>query len=185
MARHFEHKGHDFTVTYEHDDNHGEPWKECDGHGIISEWTARDKRAGERVIASDGSRKRFYDIEATMKLARRDGWGLAPDELAKLTVKLGRTPTKREVTAESVERDYEFLRGWCDNEWHYVGVIVALAKFPDEDRALWGVESNSASYLDEVARELADELLRELPNFIDNEVKRLQTVKAQLLETQP
>lgn len=36
---------HTTRVTIEQDCDHGAPWEECDGHGEVSDWTTRDKRA--------------------------------------------------------------------------------------------------------------------------------------------
>ena len=44
----FEHRGRTFTMAIEHDAGLGEPWKEHDGHGIVSEWTTRSPEEGER-----------------------------------------------------------------------------------------------------------------------------------------
>ena len=157
---------HDFgDGTYavartKHDESMGEPWKEHDGHGIVSDWTNREKKPGERVLSS-GIGNRYYDFAATMRLAKRDGWGLSPDDVAKLAVRLGRQPTAGDITAEAVERDFERLRGWCNDEWHWLGVIVELRSTEDDHLisrdSLWGIESDG-DYWKEVAEELADSL---------------------------
>jgi len=156
----FEHKGVTFTFQTERDDGHGEPWKESDGHGVVSGWDFRDAIRGEWVLARDRGYKRFYNWFETMAIAKRDGWGLHDDEIAKLAVKLKRTPTKRDIRKEAVRRDFNFLRGWCSDEWNYVGVTVSARGV--EDQSLWGIESNAGDYLMEVARDLADEALHPL-----------------------
>lgn len=151
MTDFFEHKGHTFHVSHEHDDTIDAPWERGDGHGPVSEWTTRAKRAGERILASDRGSHRFYDWQEACKLARRDGWDADP---------IG-APGRIE---RAVSADFEFLRAWCDDEWHYVGVTVELL---DESMrvissdAVWGIESNATDYLEEVAREIADTLLDE------------------------
>lgn len=145
----------------EYDQDHGEPWKECDGHGPVTYWVHRDKHAGERVLCSDRSTKRYYDFAEAMKIAKRDGWGLNDDELAKLTKRLGHTPTKGQITEAAVEHDFQYLKDWCEDRWHYIGVIVTLFNEDDEEqdeRSLWGVE-DSGDYYQTVASELADELI--------------------------
>jgi len=42
-----EYKGHTIKIETHHDQYLGAPWEEIYGHGIISEWTTRDKRPGE------------------------------------------------------------------------------------------------------------------------------------------
>ena len=145
----------------EYDQDHGEPWKEECGHGPVTDWVHRDKYSGERVLCLDHGSKRYYDFAGAMKIAKRDGWGLNDDELAKLTKRLGHTPTKGQITEAAVEHDFQYLKDWCDDKWHYIGVIVTLFNEDDEEqdeRSLWGVE-DSGDYYQTVASELADELI--------------------------
>jgi hypothetical protein len=147
--------GCDYIARTERDDCTGAPWEEHDGHGIVSEWTRRDKRAGELVLAESGGVRRFYDFAATVRLARKDGWDAPPY----------RTGTARQRAARAALADFERLRAWCNDEWFWCGVIVApvcpCCGEPDESRAasLWGMESDSPAYL----REVAEELAREVP----------------------
>ncbi len=164
----FTHNGREFRVEFPRDDDHGAPWDEEDGHGPVSEWTTRPKLPGERIIAEDtngycGSTRsrRFYDVQEAMKIARRDGWDAKPYQ----------TGTKGEQAARAVEADFEWLRKWCNDQWHYLGVIVTArcdrcGKFCGPSESIWGIESESEEYLDETARELADEIQ---PDPVDGE----------------
>lgn len=71
----------EYTATIHSDDSMGEPWKEHDGHGEVSDWTTRAKLPGEMVLSEDGRSKRFYDFAEACKTARRDGWGWLPGEM--------------------------------------------------------------------------------------------------------
>ena len=148
-------RGYTFRFKTERDDFMGEPWKEHDGHGIVSEWTTREKRAGERVLAEDGGSRRYYDFAETMKRARAEGWGTAD----------GRQPgeTARAYRARAVEQDFEFCRGWCRDEWEWEYVRVDLldedGDTTEECETLGGIESNAGAYFVEVAYELAGEIL--------------------------
>ena len=153
----FQRGGREFTFRTEFDDTHGAPWVEEDGHGVVSDWTRREKAPGERVLICDRSSKRYYDIAATTKIARRDGWGLCDADKAKLAARLGRTPTRGDIVAEAVDRDYDHLRRWCADLWQYVGVIVAHEE-TGEYESLWGIESEDADYLEMTAFELADQI---------------------------
>lgn len=104
----FEHKGHTFRIEIEQDEDMREPWEEHDGHGIVSDWTTRDKAPGERVLNADRTSKRYYDVQETIKRARADGWGTDEQALERV---LGRKPTKREIIADAVERDFDSLTG--------------------------------------------------------------------------
>lgn len=150
--------GRTFKVEIEADDHNDAPWENDCGTGYVTEWRrGRDKEPGERILCQDRGSYRFYDMERTMRKAKRDGWGLTDADKAKLAIRLNHEPRKGEIIAEAVERDFNRLRAWCNDEWQYVGVIVT-----DEETgraaSLWGIESDSDDYLAEVARELADEM---------------------------
>jgi len=138
-------------VTVERDDDHGAPWEENDGHGPVSEWTARDKRPGERVLSADRHVKRFYDFAAAVEIAKRDGWDAPPYK----------TGTKGEQAARAVESDFQFLKSWCDDEWFYAVVSVTLHDVDGEEIAtdcLGGVESKG-DYWRECAADMLNELI--------------------------
>lgn len=161
----FTHNGGAFRVTHERDDMHAAPWLECDGHGVVTGWRRRDyidPPRGFWRLSSDRLSERLYNWRETMAIAKRDCWGLSPADTQKLAEQLNRQPTPRDIRKEAVRKDYEFLRGWCNDEWEYIGVIVELVddegQSAGESEALWGVES-FGDYSDEVAKELADEIL--------------------------
>lgn len=165
----FTHKDHTFRIEIEHDPDIDEPWKEQDGHGIVSDWTRRDKSPGERVLCKDRSSKRYYDFQGTLARARKDGWGLYEAERAKLEQKLGRVPTKKEITAAAVELDFEHLRAWCNDDWQWCYIKVTML---DEDEnetdyteSIGGVESNAREHIQELARELADGCIGQWQQF--------------------
>lgn len=177
----FTHNGREFVASLYVDDCNDAPWDNSDGHGVVSDWEHRDKRPGERVLNEDGRSKRFYDVSASMKIAKRDGWGLCDEEKANLAAKLGRPPTAGEIRAAAVEKDFEFLRGWCNDEWHYCGIGVQLLDEDGEpvgeeyEHALWGIESNADDYLKEVACELAAEICHGLDKTAAAEAKEQET----------
>jgi len=79
--------------------------------------------------------------------------------------------TAAAYAARAVEHDYEFLRGWCTDQWAYVGVVVEHldddgAPVPGRSESLWGVDTYDDAYPRTVAHELIDELLHqiEVPN---------------------
>lgn len=156
----FEHQGREFLARLYSDHDRGAPWEESDGHGPVSDWTGRDKKSGELILNTDGEHKRFYDYAKAMRIAKRDHWGV------------GDGPREGETAGQyrhrAVMADFEFLRGWCNHDWHYCGVSVCLITDEDSEpnddfyHALWGIESNAGDYLREVAAELAEEITREL-----------------------
>ena len=152
--------GFTLTFTSEYDTDRGAPWEEDDGHGPVTDWVHREKRAGEILLCSDRIAKRFYDFAGAMAIAKRDGWGLSDDAFAALTRKLGHAPTKGQLAEAAVLADFRYLEGWANDRWHYVGVIVTLRNPEGEEVAnesLWGVE-DSGDYYQNVAEELAEGL---------------------------
>lgn len=150
--------GHTYTVETEYDLYNDPPWEQCDGYGVVSDFESRPKHPGERILAnSHRGCNRYYDVQATMRIARRDGWGLSADELAELTQCLRRAPTRRQITARAVDLDFEHLRGWCNDEWHYITVTVT-----DLDTGKYestgGIEDIDDDEVWSVAKELADAL---------------------------
>jgi hypothetical protein len=141
-----------------HDPDMGEPWKEHDGHGVVSEWVSRAKAPGERILITDHKCHRFYDIAASIEIAKRDGWDCEPYN----------TGSKGERAARAVERDFKVLKAWCNDEWMWCGVTVNVSRngvrlTGDWDHALWGIECNypdsDNAYLMEVANELLGDAL--------------------------
>lgn len=153
-----EHNGRTYRVEIEPDYDHGAPWEEEDGHGPVSEWTARAKLPGEVIIAQDRGSYRYYDFAEACRIARRDGWDAKPYNTGQ--------ETKRQQAAKAARSDMDRMRQWCNDYWSYVGVVVTAQcpcceDFTGESASLWGIESDCADYLDEVARELAEQLAPE------------------------
>ncbi len=148
----FTHEGLTFSIEIEADLYHGAPWEEEDGHGPVSGWTTRDKRPGEMVLNADRRSKRFYDFAAAVKQARAEGWNAKPYDVP--------GETKGQRAHKSAMADFERLRAWCNDQWQYVGVVVTCTDLPGEpSESLWGIESDAGEYLQDVARELADEII--------------------------
>ena len=171
-----EHAGLSFGVSTAHDHDHGAPWDENDGHGPVREASYRGyryptKEPGERVLWSDRGDALLYDYAGAMKLAERDGWGLSPEATAKLAAKLGRAPKAGEIRAQAVEHDFNYLRGYANGDWSYVGVIVTLLDTDgddtDESESLWGVESSCSDYINETAAELAEQLADRIGDAVE------------------
>lgn len=152
-----------FRVEEEPDTDSGEPWEESEGHGPVSDWLTRPKKAGERILSSDRGSHRFYDFAEAVKIAKRDCWGVGQERQAELEKSLGRPATKAEIATAAVELNFAYLKGWCDDEWRYVGVVVTLLDPDGEDSemsaSLWGVETYTEGYTQEVANDLVSELM--------------------------
>lgn len=160
----FSHDGNQYRATVYRDLDMGAPWKEHDGHGVIRSVSRRDpKRPGEKMIGNGYA----YDVQATIKLATRDKWGVGDDVKATMRVSLGREPTAAEVVAWAVDMDLQRMQAWVKGDWFWIGVDVsALSTDSDGDTvdlgdrtaSLWGFESDSPAYIKEVSRELAEQI---------------------------
>lgn len=184
----FEHDGRAFARATVPDEDHGAPWEEEDGHGPVSEWTARAKLPGELVLCEDHGCRRYYDFAAACRIARRDSWGFLPGPLhiekrgdswhascagvghdyissyvnraiAAIYREHRESMTPRAYAAGAARADYERLRRWCADLWGYVGVVVApLDEDGDPD------ESRAASLwgVESDATDYLDEVSHEL-----------------------
>lgn len=146
--------GFTLTARMVQDHDMGAPWDNEDGHGPVSDWTNRAKLPGERVLNEDRfGRRRYYDVAEAIQIAKRDGWDAEP---------IGQG-AKGQRAARAVEADFRRLRGWCEGEWCYVGVVLSVSRngiiLDDRAASLWGIESDCRDYLLDVANELADEAL--------------------------
>jgi hypothetical protein len=154
------HKGITFKVETMRDEGHEAPWEDDDGRGVVTDWLNIDADTADAAKLRqlgheerDGS-ARYFDVAATRAKAKAEGWGLSDEDRAKLP----KHATKAQILDAIVEGEYRFLNGWCSNEWEYIGVIVTLPG-TGIDASLWGIESNSGDYLQEVARDLADQII--------------------------
>lgn len=73
------------------------------------------------------------------------------------------TMSAAEYAAGAAMADYDRLRRWCEDQWHYVGVVVetkcdCCGTWGHKRTSLWGIESDAGDYMEEVARELAEEI---------------------------
>lgn len=151
--------GRKVRIEWHVDAHMGPPWKECDGHGPVTEWLPRDsKRPGWRVLVSDHGAHRFYDWEEATKIAKREGWGLGIDEFTKLMCELRRVPTAKQVCERAVKNNYEWLWGWCNDEWRWCGIVVIDIQ-SDVERSLWGIEStNEHGYHEGIITDLVEDM---------------------------
>jgi hypothetical protein len=134
-----------------------EPWKAQDGVGIISEWTRRGKNPGERVLCTDRGSSRYYDVAATVAIAKRDGWSAGEG-----------TPGER--AARAVAADFDRWRQWCADQWCYVGVVIT-----DRDdnnlASTWMIESDCVDYINEVTDDLFSEAREQMGVFKSRRVR--------------
>jgi hypothetical protein len=163
----FTFEGREFEAARFVDDSAEPPWEREDGHGPVRFISDSEPLARGEVVLWDAPRGRYvYGFGAALVQAWREGWGLGSEEVARLSARLGKRPTKGQIRAESVRQDMAHLRGFVADEWCYIGVSVRIIgpdgepEGEDYTHALWGVES-SGDYWEEVAREVAGWILSE------------------------
>lgn len=159
-----EQHGERYRIEHFRDYDMGPPWEELEGHGVVTDWTTRGKRPSELVLNSDGrGRYRYYDFAASVRVAKRDNWGCREDSQGM---------TRKQIAAHAVQEDYRRLRAWCEDDWHWVGVVVTLlhgcecglhdADTPTKiSESLWGIESDM---LDKSA--VYDDLIGNIQTFL-------------------
>jgi hypothetical protein len=163
MSDTFEHEGHQFKVAAYRDEGMGAPWDEHDGHGPVSEWTSRDKRPGELVLNETRGSRRYYDFQEAVKIAKRDGWNVKPYNW----------PTKGRQAHEAAMADFQYLKGWCSDEWCWIWIEVQLLddsgdaiEMDEASATLGGIESDGDYWRDECARGLAADILHQMQDMI-------------------
>lgn len=171
-----EHGEHVITVRWFADEDMGPPWKEDCGHGPVSDWTRREAEEmdevkgyfGERVLCRDRGSYRYYDFAEAIRMALRDGWDAPPYK----------TGTKMERAVRSAEADFERLRGWCENEWHWCGYTASIAGTGYQE-SLCGIESDSMEEYTATAIETAKAWLDR------EEIEPVQAARAVLAKACP
>lgn len=167
--------GRNYRVTIEHDDTCCAPWEDCDGmidvirvphdYGRLS---GPSKKPSEYVFhrGDRGCYSYVVDIPQAIEKALGEHWGISDAARSGVEMARGRKMTDREVAVYAAHQNIEFIRGWCADEWYYVGVSVSLLNDegePDGEHgaALWGIESISGEYIrDDVVPELIGDIER-------------------------
>jgi len=150
-----------FTVEYDSDAS--PPWED-DGHGPVSDWETRPKRAGELILHANRSARRYYDFAEACRIALADGWGYDGKSAAE---HVAAGLTRRQVAANAARADFAALRAWCRDDWYYAGVVVTISDAEEDvelaSASIWRVDVNypgsDNAYIDEIAADvLADAL---------------------------
>lgn len=145
----FERNGRRYKVAFPHDDSGDTPW-DRQSFGVVSDYkhhafgqgTKPPKKPGEMILYWDRGTYRTFDFAETCRQYRNEG-------------------CTRKEAAESAMADFKLFKGWCEDRWTYVGVVVTLLDDDDEktdkSASLWGIESDADDYLETTAYELADD----------------------------
>jgi hypothetical protein len=151
-----EHCGITVRIEYFYDQDAGKPWENSDCHGAIrsvySYYGKPEKKPGEVLIQCERGSYHIYDWQETTKTAKRDGWGVSNPPAGL---------TQKQITALAVKADFDYLRGWLNDDWFYVGVVCTVLDSDGEDTnesdSCWGFESLD-DYHETAGREMAESL---------------------------
>ena len=173
-----ENNGRTYRVTIEQDDTDDAPWERSEGMIDVDRvshnygaFIGPSKKPSEYVFHR-GDRWRYsyvVDMPRAIEKALSESWGVSKAVQSGVALAKGRPMTKREIALYAVNQNIEFMRGWCADEWTYVGVCVSLLDDEGEptgehDAALWGIESISGDYIND---SVIPELIAEIERSID------------------
>lgn len=63
--------------------------------------------------------------------------------------------------------DYERMQAYNRGDWGMMGIVVSIPEF-DVQNSLWGIETDSEGYQEEIIQELIYECISELPDALEN-----------------
>lgn len=153
-TKYFMHQGRNFVAKIVVDETNEPPWSVMDSLGSVTDWTRKDPNPGQKILITDKGCRRYYNHGEAIVKCR--GEGIKPADAHRF-----------------VNQEYDYFRSWCNDEWHYVGVIVfPITARGDELRSyrecLWGIESNATDHINEAMINLADDILASVnSNFVE------------------
>lgn len=170
--------GFKLRVNVRLDNDMGAPWEEeeHDEHGAVSDWKSKDDKApGERMMMSgDGGSYRFYDWQGAIQKAKAEGWGInneAKQTLAKRKGKPVDALTRGEIIEAAVQADFDYLAGWANGEWHWLGYTTEYSRdggetWEDANASCWGFGEEK-----HMIESAFDELECEVRRIAENEMR--------------
>ena len=132
-------------------DNLGLPWDWCEGHGPVRPAHTGPKHPHERML----SKYWYYDWKAALEKAATEGWGAEdmPEGL-----------TKRQAAEYVVQKDFDYLKAWANDDWTYSFVTVQCLEDKDYEDSVGGVEYwfyKDNPYMLEMATDIARSLAKQ------------------------
>lgn len=178
----FVHKtGKQYQVRWIFDEDTGSPleWEDCHGVVVKMDWNPLSEYQMEQHILDEepdleeetrlrmlrplspintrGYDRLYYDVLTSLEIARKEWGHVSPDDCMK-----------------AVEQDYKYLKGWYDDDWHWVRLEVTpiIDGKPDDEFQynVGGYESGLA--LDEDMAEDKAALLNEAVKELEWEKRR-------------
>jgi len=192
--------GKTYNVRWYHDYDMGPPQEEGDGYGVTErmDWNPTDEEQLEQHIADyepeleEETRLRlmrvlsradwgrsglYYDVLSSLHKARTDGWGAGAEWKA-----ANPNATKEAELMYVVNKDFDHLKGWYDDDWHWLTCSVAPidedGEIMEDDREFCGGYESTILNDDEDNNSYRTEA-------IDNQISEIEwTIKKRLHKNQ-
>jgi hypothetical protein len=153
--------GKTYNVRWYHDYDMGSPLENGDGYGVTErmDWNPTNEEQLEQHIVDyepeleEETRLRlmrqlsgpsnwydsglYYDVLSSLHKAREEGWGMGVKWKA-----ANPDATREQELMAAVDADFKHLKGWYDDDWHWltcsVAPIDADGEIMEEDREYCG-----------------------------------------------
>jgi hypothetical protein len=180
----YEHKnGKSYHVCWYYDYDMGSPLENGDGYGVTERmnWNPTDEEQLEQHIADEEPE---LEEETRLRLMRqlsrpsnRYDSGLYYDVLSSLHMAKTEWGITDPVKAmETVEKDYAYLKGWYDDDWHWLTVGVAPldedGEPMEDDREYCGGYESTILNSDEDNRAYKEEAINDKIGEIEWAIKK-------------
>jgi hypothetical protein len=123
--------GKSYHVCWYYDHDFGSPLENGDGYGVTErlDWNPTDEEQLEQhLLDYEPELEEETRLRLMRVLSRSSSWresGLYYDVLSSLHVAKTEWGVAPERCMEVVEKDFAYLKGWYDDDWHWLTVGVA------------------------------------------------------------
>ena len=139
--------GKTYNVRWYYDYDYGSPLENGDGYGVTErlDWNPTNEEQLEQHIIDNEPELEEETRLRLMRVLSRADWGksgLYYDVLSSLHIAKTEWGVAPERCMEVVEKDYAYLKGWYDDDWHWLTCSVAPidedGEIMEEDREYCG-----------------------------------------------
>ena len=140
--------GKTYNVRWYYDYDYGSPLENGDGYGVTErlDWNpTNEEQLEQHIIDNEPELEEETRLRLMRVLSRASSWresGLYYDVLSSLHMAKTEWGVAPERCMEVVEKDYAYLKGWYDDDWHWLTCSVAPidedGEIMEEDREYCG-----------------------------------------------
>ena len=123
--------GKTYNVRWYHDYDYGSPLENGDGYGVTErlDWNpTNEEQLEQHIVDYEPELEEETRLRLMRVLQRPDRWGdagLYYDVLSSLHKAQTEWGVAPERCMEVVEKDFAYLKGWYDDDWHWLTLGVA------------------------------------------------------------